>query len=128
QVHADLHRTRLPLLANQSDFDAGRLAAAEVGFFFDDLPPVERLERADRDRTGRFQPTARSARNVAGIAIRSPSESRTESAAASATSARTSAMTLEGRRARAAWTRFVSRMTKRLRSGSIHIDVPVKPV
>jgi hypothetical protein len=54
----------------------------------------ERL-RADRERvyTGRFQPTARSARNEAGM-LRMPScESVTASAAASARSARTSLIT-----------------------------------
>jgi hypothetical protein len=77
----------------------------------DDLP---RRLRAERDRaacSGRFQPTARSARKERGM-LRMPwSESVTASAAASARSARTSLITFAGRRARAAWTRFVSSTT-----------------
>jgi hypothetical protein len=76
-------------------------------------------------RTGRFQPTALSARNVCGIEITLSGLSTTEATAASARSARTSEMTLAGRRARAAWTRFVSSSTNICRSGSIQIDVPV---
>src|ERR1035437_30938 len=79
-------------------------------------------------RRGRFHPTARSARNDAGISATARFSSVTARAAASARSARTSAITLDGRRALAAWTRFVSRMTNMSRSGSIHIEVPVKPV
>ena len=55
-------------------------------------------------------------------------ESVTASAAASARSARTSLITLAGRRARAACTRFVSSTTNISRSGSIQSEVPVKPV
>ena len=44
---------------------------------------------------------------------------------ASATARRTSRMALFSR---VGCTRLVSRMTNRLRSGSIHIDVPVNPV
>ena len=73
-----------------------------VAFFLDDLFATARFEREDLERLGRFQPTALSARKDAGIAMRSPSLSRTESEARSATSARTSAITFEGRRARAA--------------------------
>jgi hypothetical protein len=84
--------------------------------------------RAERDRAtrvGRFQPTALSARNVRGIERMFSGLSITAAAAASARSARTSEITFAGRRARAAWTRFVSRRTNIWRSGSIQIDVPV---
>ena len=53
-------------------------------------------------RTDGFQPSARSARKDAGIRSTASPLSTTESAAASARSARTSAITLAGRRARAA--------------------------
>jgi len=79
-------------------------------------------------RVGRFQPTALSARNVRGIEMTLSGLSTTAAAAASARSARTSEMTFAGRRARAACTRFVSSNTNISRSGSIQIDVPVKPV
>ena len=78
--------------------------------------------------TGRFQPTALSARNVCGIEITLSGLSTTDATAASARSARTSEITLAGRRARAAWTRFVSSRTNICRSGSIQIEVPVEPV
>lgn len=100
------------------DLEEARLVVALARLF-------ERLER--ERRTARFQPSARSARNDAGMA-RICSVSSTDSAAASARSARTSAITLAGRRARAACTRLVRRTTNISRSGSIHIDVPVKPV
>src|SRR5215217_6109566 len=64
--------------------------------------------RAERERaacSGRFQPTARSARKDAGMLSRPSCESVTASAAASARSARTSLITFAGRRARAACTR-----------------------
>jgi hypothetical protein len=54
------------------------------------------------DRSGRFQSCARSARKLTGIAITPVGSSITASTAASARSFRTSAMTLLGRRARAA--------------------------
>ena len=90
---------------------------------------LERL-RAERERvyTGRFQPTARSARNDAGMLRMPVCESVTASAAASARSARTSLITFAGRRAFAACTRLVSSTTNISRSGSIQSDVPVKPV
>jgi len=82
------------------------------------------LELRRERRTDLFHPSARSARKEAGM-FRIWSESSTESAAASARSARTSAITFDGRRARAAWTRLVSRTTNICRSGSIQIEVPV---
>src|SRR3954469_20513905 len=78
--------------------------------------------------SGLFHPTARSARNDLGMSSGPPRMSVTASAAASARSARTSLITLAGRRARAACTRFVSSTTNMSRSGSIQSDVPVKPV
>ena len=94
------------------------------------LDDVGFLLFAERDllratRTGRFQPTALSARKVVGIERMFSGLSITAAAAASARSARTSEMTLAGRRARAAWTRFVRSSTNICRSGSIQIDVPV---
>ena len=59
------------------------------------------------------------------MAIVCDGSSVTAIAAASVRSARTSAITLAGWRARAAWTRFVSRTTNISRSGSIHNEVPV---
>jgi len=112
-----------------------------TGFFAVDFEDFEDFEAtllddvgfrlfAERDllratRTGRFQPTALSARNVVGIDRIFSGLSITAAAAASARSARTSEMTLAGRRARAAWTRFVRSSTNICRSGSIQIDVPV---
>src|SRR5205085_434782 len=49
-------------------------------------------------------------------------------AAASATRPRTPFRIVNGRRARGAYARLVSRTTNRSRSGSIHNDVPVHPV
>ena len=91
---------------------------------------LARRLRAERERvyTGRFQPTARSARNDAGMLRMPACESVTASAAASARSARTSLITFAGRRAFAAWTRFVNSTTNISRSGSIQSEVPVKPV
>ena len=95
----------------------------ELGFFeADDLLWLRDLRAT---RTGRFQPVALSARNVRGMAMTLSGLSTTDATAASARSARTSDITLAGRRARAAWTRFVSRSTNICRSGSIQIDVPV---
>ena len=93
----------------------------EGDFFTADFEPLA-LEDvgfrlfADRDllratRAGRFQPTALSARNVVGMETTLSGLSTTAAAAASARSARTSEMTFAGRRARAAWTRFVSSST-----------------
>ena len=95
----------------------------ELGFFEADALAWLRGLRAVR--TGRFQPAALSARNVRGMAITFSGLSTTDATAASARSARTSEITLAGRRARAAWTRFVSSRTNICRSGSIQIDVPV---
>ena len=95
----------------------------ELGFFeADDLLWLRDLRAT---RTGRFQPVALSARNVRGMAMTLSGLSTTDATAASARSARTSDITLAGRRARAAWTRFVSRSTNICRSGSIQIEVPV---
>ena len=58
------------------------------------------FERATR--TGRFQPTALSARNVRGMETTFSGLSITDATAASARSARTSEITFAGRRARAA--------------------------
>ena len=79
-------------------------------------------------RVGLFQSTARSARNDAGIAATARFSSVTARAAASLRSWRTSAITLAGRLALAACTRFVSRITNISRSGSIQSEVPVNPV
>jgi hypothetical protein len=96
----------------------------------DDRADLARRLRAERERvySGRFQPTARSARNDRGMLSIPSSESVTARAAASARSARTSLITFAGRRARAACTRFVSSTTNISRSGSIQSEVPVKPV
>src|SRR5690242_8580087 len=75
--------------------------------------------------SGLFQPTARSARKDFGMSSMPPSRSVTASSAASARSARTSLITLAGRRAVAACTRLVSRMTNIRLSGSIQSEVPV---
>jgi len=109
-------------LADAFDF-AARDARAER----DDLARRLRAER-ERVATGRFQPTARSARNDAGMLRMPSSESVTASAAASARSARTSLITFAGRRAFAACTRLVSSTTNISRSGSIQSEVPVNPV
>ena len=89
-------------------FAAARAAAARFA--------AAALRRAEADearleRSGRFQSWATSARKLAGIAITPFGSSMTARAAASARSLRTSEMTFDGRRARAACTRFVSRMT-----------------
>jgi hypothetical protein len=123
-------------LALALDFEA--LALDFEALAFDLLLRAERAERADlarrlraeRERvySGRFHPTARSARNDRGMLSIPCSESVTARAAASARSARTSLITFAGRRARAACTRFVSSTTNISRSGSIQSEVPVKPV
>ena len=87
--------------------------------------PLAERDLLRAERTGRFQPTALSARNVCGIEMTLSGLSITAAAAASARSARTSEMTLAGRRARAACTLFVSSRTNICRSGSIQMDVPV---
>ena len=108
--------------------------ALDVVFFavlflerLDVLLRAEDLLRDDLPRvtSARFQPIASSARKAAGIARTPVGPSRTASTAASARSARTSEITLAGRLARAACTRFVRRITNISRSGSIQMDVPV---
>jgi len=130
-----------PLLADLVDLEAQALEFER----FDDLEPLALVDlpdprlptaarrraealRARVERKGRFQSSALSARKLAGIASTPVGSSITASTAASARSLRTSAMTLDGRLARAACTRLVSRMTNMCRSGSIQSDVPVKPV
>lgn len=136
---------------DDEDFDALALDLDELAFDFDavafdfealafdlmlraeradEREDLARRLRAERERvdSGRFQPTARSARNDLGMLRMPRFESVTARAAASARSARTSLITFAGRRARAACTRFVSRTTNISRSGSIQSDVPVKPV
>ena len=87
------------------DFD---VLALVVGFFVVLLDAVFDAGLRLRDdfgratRTGRFQPTALSARNVRGIEMTFSGLSMTEATAASARSARTSEITFAGRRARAA--------------------------
>ena len=105
--------------ADADDFELGFFEATALPLWLRGLRAV---------RTGRFQPAALSARKVRGMAITLSGLSTTEATAASARSARTSEITLAGRRARAAWTRFVSSSTNICRSGSIQIDVPVYPV
>ena len=91
-------------------------------------------ERADAERalprrlrvaSTLFHPTMRSARKLAGMVSGPSGASITASAAASVRSLRTSLITFAGRRALAACTRLVSRITNISRSGSIQIDVPV---
>jgi len=124
-----------------ADFAAVLDFAAVVGCFFFGADFAERADEADFERedvgrrtlrrdegAARFQPTALSERKEAGIARTPSGPSITASTAASARSARTSEMTVAGRRAFAAWTRLVSRITNISRSGSIHSEVPVYPV
>jgi hypothetical protein len=89
----DLADADLAALARAALAAAARRAAARR--LADEL-------RARLDRSGRFQSVARSARKLTGIASTPPGSSITASTAASARSFRTSAMTLLGRRARAA--------------------------
>ena len=112
------------------DFEALAFDLALCAERADERDDLARRLRAERERvySGRFHPTARSARNDRGMSRMPRFESVTARAAASARSARTSLITFAGRRARAACTRFVSSTTNISRSGSIQSDVPVKPV
>src|SRR5687768_16272670 len=85
-------------------FAAGFFAALtlEVVFFAVDFVATGRRRTGDRQRTVRFQPTALSDRNEAGMRRMLSLSSTTDKTAASARSARTSAITFAGRRARAA--------------------------
>src|SRR5688500_10744136 len=91
-----------------ADFEDRAVAFAfaerEARADLDERAERARRLRAERERvyTGRFQPTARSARNDAGMLRMPVCESVTASAAASARSARTSLITFAGRRALAA--------------------------
>ena len=107
----DFDALALDLDALALDFEALALDFEALAFDLllraertDEREDLARRPRAERERvdSGRFQPTARSAR--------------------------TSLITFAGRRARAACTRFVSRTTNISRSGSIQSEVPVKPV
>ena len=88
-------------------FDVELFEAVDFRLLLDAaLARVLFVDRELRDlrllRTDGFQPSARSARNDAGMRSTASPLSTTESAAASARSARTSAITFAGRRARAA--------------------------
>ena len=116
----DFALAALTRLLERLDLEATALERLEL---------LERMLRALRAlrrvrRTAGFQPSARSARNDAGM-VSTWSMSSIDNAAASARSARTSAITFAGRRARAACTRLVSSTTNIWRSGSIQSDVPV---
>jgi hypothetical protein len=134
----DLPRDLLDECFTDELFDRDDFALADRDFFVETLVQRTRVRllRALRARIalvqrtgfGRVQPASSSARNAVGIASTGVGPSITARTAASLRSERMSAMIFAGRCALAACTRFVSSTTNISRSGSIQIDVPVKPV
>ena len=126
----------LALFEDFDDFEDRAFELLALTVFADAQRTRLRLLRAVRPLTalvqrtglGLVHPAWSSARKEAGIARTGVGPSITARTAASERSERTSAMTFAGRCAFAACTRFVSRTTNISRSGSIQIDVPVKPV